>query len=149
MTAPLAIGLAVLAGTLVAAQAAALAPLGRAVPPLVGALWVQVAGVLTAALIVLVAPVRLAWPGSAIGWAAIAGACAVGIVAAIGAAVSPLGLAATLAIVTAAQLLSGLLLDLAGATGRTVAMSPPRLLGAVLIVVGVVLLLGRGDAAAP
>ena len=145
MLAPLAIGLAVLAGVFVAAQSAALAPLGRAVPPLVGALWVQLAGLLTAAVAVTLSPVKVAWPGAAIGWAALGGACAVGIVTAIGAAVSPLGLAGTLAIVTAAQLLMGLLLDLVGVTGRSVALSPARILGALLIVVGVVLVLGRGE----
>jgi uncharacterized membrane protein YdcZ (DUF606 family) len=146
VTIPFAIGLAALAGLLVAAQAAGLGPLTRAVPPIVGAFWVQVAGVAAASLAVLIAPVSLAWPGPAIGWAVLGGVCAVGIVASIAAAVSPLGLAATLAIVTAAQLLAGLLLDTAGVTGRQVALSGPRALGAVLIVVGVVLVLGRGDA---
>ncbi len=146
MLAPLAVGLAILAGVFVAAQSAALAPLGRAVPPLVGALWVQVAGLLTASVAVFLSPVKLAWPGAAIGWAVLGGACAVGIVSAIGAAVSPLGLAATLAIVTASQLLMGLLLDLVGVTGRSVALTPTRILGALLIVVGVVLVLGQGEA---
>jgi bacterial/archaeal transporter family-2 protein len=147
MGTPVAIGLAALAGLFVAVQAAGLGNLSRSVPPLVGAFWVQVFGVASAAVLVLLAPVGLTWPGAAVGWAVLAGACAVGIVASIGAAVTPLGLAATLAIVTAAQLLIGLGLDAAGITGRSVAMSPSRLLGAVLIVAGVVLVLGRADAA--
>lgn len=142
---PFAIGLAALAGLLVASQAFGLGPLTRAVPPIVGAFWVQVSGVVAASVAVLVAPVTLTWPGPAIGWAILGGVCAVGIVASIAAAVTPLGLAATLATVTAAQLLAGLVFDAAGLTGRPVALSLPRVLGAVLIVVGVVLVLGRGD----
>jgi transporter family-2 protein len=145
---PIAVGLAVLAGLFVAAQAAGLGPLTREVPPLVGAFWVQVFGLTAASTALLVTPVSLAWPGASIGWAALGGVCAVGIVASIAAAVSPLGLAATLAIVTASQLLVGLLIDAFGITGRAVALSPARVLGAALIVVGVLLVLGRAEAGA-
>jgi bacterial/archaeal transporter family-2 protein len=149
VTGPLALALAVLAGVFVAIQAAALAPLTRVVPPVVAAFWAQVLGVMTAAALVLVSRTQLAWPGSAWPWALVAGSCTIVIIASVGAAVTPLGLAVAVGTVTAAQLVTGLLLDTAGATGRAVPLTPARVLGAVLIVAGAALLFARTETTTP
>lgn len=143
MTVPAAASLALLAGLFVAAQAAALGPLSRVVPPSVAALWVQLGGAVVAAAVVAVRSLPLSWPGAAIGLAVVAGGCTVGIVTAIAASVMTLGLGATIATVTGAQLLFGLALDAAGATGRAVPITWSRALGAVLIFAGCVLVLER------
>jgi bacterial/archaeal transporter family-2 protein len=145
VTGPLALGLAVLAGVFVAIQAAALAPLTRVVPPIVAAFWAQVLGIVTAATLVLLTRAHLAWPGSAWPWALVAGSCTIVIIASIGAAVTPLGLAVAVGTVTAAQLVTGLVLDSAGAVGRPVPLTPARVLGAVLIVAGAALLFARTE----
>lgn len=149
MTVPMAAGLAALVGVLVATQATALAPLTRAVSPVVAAFWSQLLGVAAAAALLLVTRQALVWPGGAAAWALVAGTCTVGIVASIGAVVGPLGLATTLAVVTGAQLLLGLALDTLGATGRQIPLDAGRVVGALLIVVGVLLVFGRGEQAAP
>lgn len=148
MTVASAAALAVLVGVLVATQATALAPLTRQVPPVVAAFWSQLLGVAAATVLLLLTRQAPVWPGGAWPLALLAGACTVGIVASIGAVVGPLGLATTLAVVTGAQLLLGLTLDAVGVTGRAIPLDLPRVGGAVLIVVGVLLVFGRGQAAA-
>jgi uncharacterized membrane protein YdcZ (DUF606 family) len=140
VSAPFAAAVAVLAGVFIVVQATALGPLIRAVPPLVGALWVQVGGLVVVAVIVAVGPWSPTWPGTSLAAVAVlAGACTVGIVASIGAAVTPLGLATTLAVVTGVQLLLSLGLDATGLGGRTIPFDLWRLAGVVLIVGGVLL----------
>lgn len=148
MTVASAAALAVLVGVLVATQATALAPLTRQVSPVVAAFWSQLLGVAAATVLLLVTRQAPVWPGGAWPLALVAGTCTVGIVASIGAVVGPLGLATTLAVVTGAQLLLGLILDAVGVTGRAIPLDLPRVGGAVLIVVGVLLVFGRGQAAA-
>lgn len=148
MSLPLAAGLAVLAGVLVATQATALGPLTRSVSPVVAAFWSQLLGVASAAALLLVTRQALVWPAGAAPWALLAGTCTVGIVASIGAVVGSLGIATTLAVVTGAQLLLGLLLDTAGVAGRQVPLDAGRVIGALLIVAGVLLVFGRGEQAA-
>lgn len=145
MTVPIATALAVFVGVLVATQATALAPLTRQVTPVVAAFWAQLLGVAVAAVLVLVTRQTLVWPGSAAPLALVAGMCTVGIVASIGAVVAPIGIATTLAVVTGAQLLLGLVLDTLGVTGRTIPLDAGRVIGALLIVVGVLLVFGRGQ----
>lgn len=147
MTVPAAAALTVLAGILVAVQAAALGPLTRAVPPVLAAFWSQLLGVVAAVALVLASRTAIVWPGGAAAWAVVAGACTVGIVTVIGSVVGSLGLAVTLATVTAAQLFTGLALDAVGVSGRTVPLNAARVLGAVLIIAGVALLFGRTGAA--
>lgn len=148
MNVPMAAGLAAFVGVLVAVQATALAPLTRQVSPVVAAFWSQVFGVASAVALLLVTRQALVWPSGAVPWAVVAGACTVGIVASIGTVVGPLGLATTLAVVTGAQLLLGLALDTVGASGREIPLDASRVVGALLIVAGVLLVFGRGEAAA-
>lgn len=145
MTVPIAAALAVFVGVLVATQATALSSLTREISPVVAAFWAQLFGVAVAAVLVLVARQAFVWPGGAAPFALVAGMCTVGIVASIGAVVAPLGIATTLAVVTGAQLLLGLVLDAMGATGRTIPMDAGRVGGALLIVIGVLLVFGRGQ----
>ncbi len=140
----LATGLAVLAGILVAVQAALLGPFARHTHPLVAGFWVHVAGAASAAVAVFAARLGWGWSGVAtFPWGLVAGLAGVGIVASIGAAVVPLGLGATIVVVTATQLAVGLVLDAVGTVGRVVPITASRLLGAVLVVAGAVLVLDR------
>lgn len=148
MTVPIAAALAVLVGVLVATQATALAPLTRQVSPVVAAFWSQLLGVASAAALLLVTRQPLVWPGGAAPWALVAGTCTVGIVASVGAVVGPLGLATTLAVVTGAQLLLAVVLDSIGVAGRHIPLDVGRVAGVLLIVVGVLLVFGRGEQAA-
>lgn len=145
MTVPLAAALAVFVGVLVATQASALAPLTRQVSPVVAAFWAQLFGVAVAAVLVLVTRQSLVWPAGVAPYAVVVGMCTVGIVASIGAVVGPLGIATALALVTGAQLLLGLVLDATGVSGRTIPLDAGRVGGALLIVVGVLLVFGRGQ----
>lgn len=145
MTVPIAAALAVFVGVLVATQATALSSLTREITPLVAAFWAQLFGVAVAAVLVLVTRQPFVWPAGVAPYAVVVGMCTVGIVASIGAVVAPLGIATTLAVVTGAQLLLGLVLDALGATGRTIPMDAGRVVGAVLIVTGVLLVFGRGQ----
>jgi uncharacterized membrane protein YdcZ (DUF606 family) len=63
-------------------------------------------------------------------------------------AVGGLGLASTLAMITAVQLLVGFVIESTGLLGRVVALDPARVGGAALIVVGVFVVVSRGPAAA-
>ncbi len=132
---------------LVATQASALGPLTRQVTPVVAAFWSQALGVVAAAALLLVTRQAPVWPGSVAPLALVAGACTVGIVSSIGAIVGPLGLATTLAIVTGAQLMLALTLDTLGVAGRHIPLDAGRVAGALLIVVGVLLVFGRGQQA--
>lgn len=144
MTKMLAGSLAVLAGVLVATQAAILGAFERHIHPFTGAMWVHVGGLVFAAVVVAATGLGFGWAGvRAYPAGLLAGVCGVGIVAAIGAVVTPLGLGTTIVIVTAAQLLLGLALDAVGITGRVVPLTAPRVLGVVLVAAGALLVFGR------
>jgi transporter family-2 protein len=139
---------ALLAGTLIAFQSALIGVFGAQVHPFVAATWVHAAGlvfglvgVAVARLDLQVQTVRDAPMGL------LAGVAGMLLVTAIAVAVGGAGLATTLAIVTGVQLLVGFALEATGVLGRAVALDPVRVGGAVLIVVGVVLVAGRSPAA--
>lgn len=146
---PVAVTAAVVAGALVAVQTALLGAFGARMPALVAAAWVQVAGAVAGVLLVVVtrsepslAAVRAA------PWGLAAGVAGVLLVTGITFAVGGIGIASTLAIVTGAQLLVAFGLESSGIGGRAVALDPVRVVGAVVIVVGVYLVAGRGTPAA-
>jgi uncharacterized membrane protein YdcZ (DUF606 family) len=139
----------VAAGTLIALQTAIISAFGERLPAFVVATWVHVGGLafaLTAVLLtrtnLQVAVVRAA------PWGLLAGVAGVLLITGIAIAVGGLGLASTLALVTAVQLLVGFGLESSGFAGRIVALDPVRLGGAALIVVGVYVVVGRGPSAA-
>lgn len=137
-------GLAILAGVLVAVQASILGVFDRYVHPLSGALWVHVAGLVLALVLVGLSPVGWGLSGvRAYPWGLVAGVCGVGIVASVGAAVRPLGIGTTVVLVTATQLVLALALDAVGATGRVVPLTPLRVAGVGLVILGAVLIFGR------
>lgn len=137
---------ALAAGTFIALQSGLIGGFGERVPPLTVALWVHLAGLAAALVGVLVT-------GAGFQVAAVrefpvgllAGVFGVGIVSTIAIAIAPLGLGATLAIVTGTQLLLAFTLEATGLLGRTVALDPLRIVGAALIVGGVLLVFGRGQ----
>ena len=138
---------AVAAGSFIAIQSALIGAFGTRVPAITVALWVHVAGLIAAAAGVLLsgsgfhlASVRAQPVGL------LAGVAGVGIVTSIAIAVAPLGLAATLAIVTGVQLLLAFGFEAFGWLGPRVQVDPLRLIGAALIVVGVLLVFGRRTA---
>lgn len=135
---------AVGAGILIALQAALLGPFGERLPAFVAATWIHLAGATFGVIGVVVTGGQFHLPGVRdfpVGL--LAGVFGVLLVSAITVAVSPLGLAATLAILTGTQLLVAFGLEAAGILGDRVPLDPLRLVGAVLLVVGVVLIFGR------
>lgn len=137
---------AIAAGTFIALQSGLIGGFGERVAPVTVALWVHIAGTLAALVGVLLT-------GSGFQVAAmrtypiglLAGVLGVGIVTTIAIAVAPLGLGSTLAIVTGVQLLLAFVLEATGVLGKTVAFDPLRVVGAALIVGGVLLVFGRGQ----
>jgi bacterial/archaeal transporter family-2 protein len=141
---------AIVAGTLIAAQSALIGVFGQQVHPFVAATWIHlaglafgVAGVLLSGLGFEVVAVRRAPLGL------LAGVAGMLLVTAIAVSVAGVGLVSTLAVVTATQLLVGFVLEATGVFGRVVAVDPIRVGGAVLIVAGVVLVVGRGASGGP
>lgn len=140
---------AVFAGVLIAIQAAILGAFGERLNPFVASTWVHVGGLLFGATGVLVA--RLGFHVDVVRqtpWGLLAGVAGLLLVSGIAVAVGGIGLASTLAIVTAVQLLVGFGLEASGLLGRTVALDPVRIGGAVLIVAGVYLVAARGPGVA-
>jgi bacterial/archaeal transporter family-2 protein len=132
---------AVIAGTLIAFQSALIGVFGSQVHPFVAATWVHGAG-----LVFGVVGSRLGFQLETVRQAPLgllAGVAGMLLVTAIAVAVGGAGLATTLAIVTAVQLLVGFVLEATGFLGRAVAVDPVRIAGAVLIVLGVVLVASR------
>lgn len=135
---------AVAAGAFIAVQASLIGGFGQRTTALTVALWVHVAGLVTAL-------VGVALMGDGFGLRVVrefpigllAGVAGVGIVSSIAIAVAPLGLAATLAIVTGVQLLLAFGLEAAGLLGPAVRLDALRVVGALLIVAGVLLVFGR------
>ncbi|GGI06113.1 DMT family transporter [Egicoccus halophilus] len=146
---PIAVLAAVLAGALIAIQSALIGAFGANLNPFVAAFWVHLAGLVFGTLGVLVAP-RLGFEVAAVRqapWGLLAGVAGMLLVTGIAVAVSGLGLASTLAIVTGVQLVLGFALEASGVVGRAVALDPVRVLGAVIIVVGVYVVASRGPVA--
>lgn len=133
------------AGTLIAIQSAILGPFGARVTPFVAATWVHLGGLVFALTVLAVTRTdpRVAEVRAA-PWGLLAGVAGVLLITGIAIAVGGLGLASTLALVTAVQLLVGLGLEASGPAGRVLALDPVRLGGAALIVVGVYAVVSRG-----
>jgi len=140
---------AIFAGALIAVQSAIIGSFGERVSPFVASTWVHLGGLVFGVIGVLVAP-RLGFEWGAVRaapWGLLAGVVGVLLVTGIAVAVSGLGLASTLAIVTGVQLLFGFVIESAGVLERTVALDPARVGGAVLIVAGVYIVVSRGPGA--
>jgi uncharacterized membrane protein YdcZ (DUF606 family) len=138
---------AAIAGTLIAFQTALIGVFGAQVHPFVAATWVHGAGFVFGVVGVSVS--RLGFQADVVRQAPLgllAGVAGMLLVTAIAVAVGGAGLATTLAIVTGVQLLVGFVLEATGFLGRAVAVDPVRIGGAALIVIGVVLVAGRGSA---
>lgn len=139
---------AVVAGTLIAAQSALIGRFGQEVHPFVAATWIHLAGLAFGAAGVIVSGLGfevLAVRRAPLGL--LAGVAGLLLITAIAVAVAGAGLVSTLAVVTATQLLVGFVLESTGVFGRAVALDPVRVGGALLIVVGVLIVVGRGSAA--
>jgi uncharacterized membrane protein YdcZ (DUF606 family) len=140
---------AIAAGILIAVQTAIIGAFGGTMNPFVAALWVHVGGMLFGLLAVALVP-RLGFELAAVRqapWGLLGGVAGMLLVTGIAVAVGGLGLASTLALVTAVQLLIAFGLESAGFLGRVVALDPVRIGGAAFIVVGVFLVVSRGPAA--
>ena len=140
---------AVVAGTLIAIQSAIIGAWGESLNPFTAAVWVHLGGLVFGVVGVLVAP-RLGFEVAAVRqapWGLLAGVAGMLLVTGIAVAVSGLGLASTLAVVTGVQLIVGFGLEVSGVVGRSVALDPVRLGGALLIVAGVYVVVSRGTVA--
>ena len=140
---------AILAGVLIAVQSALIGAFGERINPFVASTWIHLAGLIVGVVGVLVAP-RLGFELAAVRqapWGLLAGVAGLLLVTGIAVAVSGLGLASTLAIVTGTQLLAGFLIESSGFLERTIALDPVRVGGAALIVLGVYLVVSRGPVA--
>ncbi len=142
----LALPAAIMAGLLIAIQSALIGAFGERITPFVASTWVHLGGLVVGVVVVAASP-RLGFEFAAVRqapWGLLAGVAGLLLVTGIAVAVSGLGLASTLAVVTGVQLLAGFLIEASGLMERTVALDPIRLGGAVLIVVGVYLVVSRG-----
>ncbi len=140
---------AILAGVLIAVQSALIGAFGERINPFVASTWVHLSGLIVGVIGVMIAP-RLGFEWAAVRqapWGLLAGVAGLLLVTGIAVAVSGLGLASTLAIVTGTQLLVGFVIESVGVLERTVALDPVRLGGALLIVVGVYVVVSRGPIA--
>jgi uncharacterized membrane protein YdcZ (DUF606 family) len=141
----LALAAAVAAGAFIALQAGIIGEFGERVPPLTVAFWVHLAGLAAAFVGVVVTGAEFQFGAvRAAPVGLLAGVLGVGIVSTVAIAVAPLGLGATLAIVTGTQLLLAFLLEASGVLGPVVRFDLARVGGVVLIVLGVLLVYGRG-----
>lgn len=138
---------AVIAGILIAAQSAIIGAFGERLHPFVASTWVHLGGLAFGVVGVLVG--RLGFQVEVVRqapWGLLAGVFGVMLVTGIAISVGGIGLASTLAIVTAVQLLVGFVIESTGIIGRAVALDPVRVGGAALIVLGVYLVASRGPA---
>ena len=137
------------AGTLIALQTAIISAFGERLPAFVLATWVHVGGLAFALGVVALSRTDLQFAAvRSAPWGLLAGVAGVLLITGIAVAVGGLGLASTLALVTGVQLLVGFGLETTGIVGRAVALDPVRIIGALLIVIGVYVVVGRGPAAA-
>lgn len=144
-----ALGAAIVAGILIAVQSAMLGAFGARLHPFVAATWVHVGGLAFGIAGVLIG--RLGFHFDVVRaapWGLLAGVAGVLLVTGIAIAVGGIGLASTLATVTAVQLLVGFGIETFQVADRALALDPLRLSGAAMIVVGVYLVVSRGPAAA-
>ena len=144
-----ALGAAIVAGILIAVQSAMLGAFGARLHPFVAATWVHVGGLAFGIAGVLIG--RLGFRLDVVRaapWGLLAGVAGVLLVTGIAIAVGGIGLASTLATVTAVQLLVGFGIETFQLADRALALDPLRLSGAAMIVVGVYLVVSRGPAAA-
>ena len=140
---------AIAAGTLIAIQSAIIGAWGESLNPFTAAVWVHLGGLVFGVVGVLLAP-RLGFEVAAVRqapWGLLAGVAGMLLVTGIAVAVSGLGLASTLAVVTGVQLIVGFGLEVSGVIGRSVALDPVRVGGALLIVAGVYVVVSRGAVA--
>jgi uncharacterized membrane protein YdcZ (DUF606 family) len=124
----LALSAAIAAGLLIAVQSALIGAFGERVHPFVASTWIHAAGLVVGVLGILLS--RLHFEVAAVRqapWTLFAGIAGILLVTAIAVAVGGVGLATTLAVVTAVQLLAGFALEASGILGRTVALDPVRL----------------------
>jgi uncharacterized membrane protein YdcZ (DUF606 family) len=132
---------AVLAGLLIALQAVAIGASTERSGPLVASSLVHLAGLALASLWLAF---NVSWTQLSHAvrspWWTLGGIAGFGIVAAVGTAVNRLGVAVTLAITTATQLLVGLLADAARGTAT---VAPRNILGVVVLVAGAYLVAAR------
>ena len=138
---------AVGAGVLIAVQAAIIGEFGERIHPFVAAVWVHVGGLAFGIAGVLLLP-GLAFEVGAVRqapWGMLAGVAGMLLVTSIAFAIPGIGLGATLAVVTGVQLIGAFLIEAGGIVGEPVPIDARRLLGVVLIVVGVLLIFGRGQ----
>ncbi len=145
----LALPAAVLAGCLIAIQSAIIGAAGERLNPLVASTWVHVGGLALGVLILVVSP-RLGFQFEVVRevpWVLLGGVAGLLLVTGIAVAVSGLGLASTLAVVTGVQLAVGFALESTGVLGRTIPLDPVRIVGALLLVAGAYLVVSRGAAA--
>ncbi|MCC5948637.1 MAG: DMT family transporter [Nitriliruptoraceae bacterium] len=144
-----ALSAAVIAGILIAIQSALIGAFGARMHPFVAATWVHVGGLAFGIVGVLVG--RLGFAPDVVRqapWGLLAGVAGMLLVTGIAIAVGGIGLASTLAIVTAVQLLAGFVIESTGLAGAVVALDPVRIGGALLIVIGVYLVASRGPGVA-
>jgi transporter family-2 protein len=140
---------AIAAGTLIALQSAILGSVGDRLPPFVVATWVHVGGLAFALAALALTRTSLQFATlRSVPWVLLGGVAGVLLITGVTIAIGGLGIASTLALVTATQLLVGFGLERAGIGGRLVALDPVRLGGAALIVAGVYVVVSRGPAAA-
>ncbi|MFO7779980.1 MAG: DMT family transporter [Nitriliruptoraceae bacterium] len=145
----LALPAAVFAGVLIAVQSAIIGAFGERTHPLVASTWVHVGGLALGVTILALSP-RLGFEFAVVRqapWVLLAGVAGLLLVTGIAVAVAGLGLASTLAVVTGVQLLVGFGLEASGLLGSTIPLSPARLLGALMLVVGAYLVVSRGPVA--
>jgi bacterial/archaeal transporter family-2 protein len=141
---------ALAAGVLIALQSTIIGAFGATMHPFVAAMWVHLGGLLFGVLAVALVP-RFGFEVAALRqapWGLLAGVAGMLLVTGVAVAVGGLGLASTLAMITAVQLLVGFVIESTGLLGRVVALDPARVGGAALIVVGVFVVVSRGPAAA-
>ncbi|MEX0592245.1 MAG: DMT family transporter [Nitriliruptoraceae bacterium] len=140
---------AVIAGILIAVQSAILGAFGARLHPFVAATWVHVGGLVFGVVGVLIG--RFGFHLEVVKsapWGLLAGVAGVLLVTGIAIAVGGIGLASTLATVTAVQLLVGFGIETFQVADRALSLDPLRLLGGAMIVVGVYLVVSRGPSVA-
>ncbi|MEX2549597.1 MAG: DMT family transporter [Nitriliruptoraceae bacterium] len=145
----LALPAAIFAGILIAVQSTIIGAFGERVHPFVAATWVHGGGLVLGVVVVALVP-RLGFELAVVRqapWGLLGGVAGLLLVTGIAVAVSGLGLASTLAIVTGVQLLFGFAIEASGVVGRTIPLHPTRLVGAVLLVAGAYLVVSRGPSA--
>ncbi len=145
----LALPAAIFAGILIAVQSTIIGAFGERVHPFVASTWVHGGGLALGAVVIALAP-RLGFEFAVVRqapWALLGGLAGLLLVTGIAVAISGLGLASTLAIVTGVQLFVGFAIEVSGVVGRSIPLHPARVAGALLLVIGAYLVVSRGPSA--